>query len=188
MRCPYCASMENRVIDSRMAREGRSIRRRRHCEGCQERFTTYEVIEETLADVEKRNGVTEPFSAEKLLRSLRLACKKRPVPLNALTEFVEKLEGRISARPRRTIRSLEIGDAVLAFLRDVDPVAYVRYASVYRSFASIAEFTRELDTFHTALPLSDPDPTDGEDGALIAPSEPEVRPGPDVADADTGAP
>lgn len=147
MRCPFCAAVDNRVIDSRMARDGRAIRRRRHCEGCSGRFTTYEEVESTFADVEKRGGHTEPFNLEKLTRSLRLACKKRPVALTTLTEFAERLEALSSARPKKTITSQEIGDAVLAFLRDLDPVAYVRYASVYRSFATIDEFTRELLTF-----------------------------------------
>jgi len=162
MHCPFCGAMENRVIDSRMAREGRAIRRRRSCDQCQERFTTYEVVEDTLADVEKKNGITEPYDAEKLVRSLRLACKKRPVTLGALTEFAERLGGRIAGRPRRSIRSQEIGDAVLAFLRDLDPVAYVRYASVYRSFATIDEFTRELMTFQPPPSLDDPGPSDDE--------------------------
>ncbi len=147
MRCPFCDAEKNRVVDSRMARDGRAIRRRRHCEACSERFTTYEVVEDTLADVEKRSGVTEPFDTDKLVRSLRLACQKRPIPAAELTSFAERLEARISARPRRAITSQEIGDAVMAFLRALDPVAYVRYASVYRSFDTIDEFTEELRTF-----------------------------------------
>lgn len=171
MRCPFCATVENRVIDSRMARDGRAIRRRRHCDGCGVRFTTYEEAEHTFADVEKRGGHTEPFDLNKLTRSLRLACKKRPVPLTTLTEFAERLEARISARPRKTITSQEIGEAVLVFLRDRDPVAYVRYASVYRSFATIDEFTRELRTFGpgaaqpAALPPAEEPAPQADDGA-----------------------
>jgi len=147
VRCAFCGGLETRVVDSRMARDGRAIRRRRHCEGCGERFTTYEVVEMVIADVEKRHGGVEPFDAEKLVRSMRLACKKRPVEASAVTSFVERLEARISARPRNMITSAEIGEAVLAFLRDVDPVAYVRYSSVYRSFSSVDEFLRALQGF-----------------------------------------
>lgn len=145
MRCPFCGGLETRVIDSRTAREGRSIRRRRACGECEERFTTYEVIDEMLTDVVKKDGHAEPFDGDKLLRSLRLACKKRPVPVAALEAFTEKLEARLSAAPRRTVPSHEVGELVLAFLKDLDPVAYVRYASVYRSFNSVDEFTRELE-------------------------------------------
>jgi transcriptional repressor NrdR len=136
--------MENRVVDSRLARDGRAIRRRRQCEGCSGRFTTYELAEEAMVDVEKRDGQSEPFDAEKLLRSIRLACKKRPVGSTELSDFIEGLESRLATRPKRTVRSSEIGDAVLLFLRDIDPVAYVRYASVYRQFQDIGEFIDEI--------------------------------------------
>jgi len=152
MKCPYCQHGESRVVDSRLARDGRAIRRRRHCEGCNERFTTYELIEEAMVDVVKRDGQSEPFDPEKLLRSIRLACKKRPVSTAALTDFVDRLESKFSARPKRSVSSGEVGDAVLAFLRHQDPVAYVRYASVYRSFDSVDAFLRELQTFETAAP------------------------------------
>ena len=147
MKCPFCQHADNRVVDSRLAREGRAIRRRRHCEGCSGRFTTYEIVEETLIDVEKRHGQTEPFDPEKLLRSIRLACKKRPVATATLSDFVDRLESRFGSRPKRSVTSTEIGDAVMVFLRDLDPVAYVRYASVYRSFDSVDAFLGELATF-----------------------------------------
>jgi transcriptional repressor NrdR len=165
MRCPFCQSSENRVVDSRMARDGRAIRRRRQCEGCSERFTTYEVVEEAMLDVEKRDGQSEPFDPEKLLKSIRLACKKRPVGTGALSDFVERLESRMSARPRRAVTSRELGDSVLAFLRTQDPVAYVRYASVYRSFDSVEAFLSELATFEQKVEAAP------EDNALDA-SEP----------------
>jgi transcriptional repressor NrdR len=170
MRCPFCQSAENRVVDSRMARDGRAIRRRRQCEGCSERFTTYEVVEEALLDVEKRDGQSEPFDAEKLLRSIRIACKKRPIGLGALTDFVERLESRLSARPKRVVNSQELGEAVLAFLRTQDPVAYVRYASVYRSFASVEAFLDELRTFEQKAARAAPPP---EEPPGTAPTEPE---------------
>ena len=154
MRCPFCQSQDNRVVDSRLAREGRSIRRRRLCEACSERFTTYEVVEDAIVDVAKRDGQTEPFDAEKLLRSMRIACKKRPVPTEALADFVDRLESRLAARPKRTVTSQEVGEAVLGFLRGLDPVAYVRYASVYRSFHNVDEFLKEIATFEPSLEVT----------------------------------
>jgi len=145
MKCPFCASLDNRVIDSRLARDGRAIRRRRTCTACSERFTTYETVSEFMVDIVKQDGRTEPFDRDKLLRSLRLPCQKRPIPVSELTDFVKQLEARLLALPRKHVRSDEIGDMVLAFLRDLDPVAYVRYASVYRSFTSVAAFMDELE-------------------------------------------
>lgn len=168
MKCPYCQSLENRVVDSRLARDGRAIRRRRACGGCNGRFTTYEVPEETLIDVKKRDGQTEPFDPEKLLRSVRLACKKRPVGTPSLSDFVDRLESRLSARPGRVVSSNEIGDEVLAFLRGLDPVAYVRYASVYRSFASVHEFLNEISTFNPAAR--------SESVSILSDDEPEPEP------------
>lgn len=148
MRCPFCGSVDTRVVDSRAAREGRSIRRRRQCSSCDERFTTYEVVEETMIDVVKKDGSTEPFDREKLLRSLRLACQKLEVDRDELTAFTESLEARLAATPRRTIGSDEVGERVLGFLLELNPVAYVRYASVYRSFATVDEFMTELRKLH----------------------------------------
>ena len=144
MRCPFCSAIDTRVVDSRVAREGRAIRRRRACEGCSKRFTTYEVIEATRPDVLKQDGRTEPFERTKVLQSLRLACKKRPVGLEALADFAERLEASLSLMPRRVITTREVGEASLAFLKSRDPVAYVRYASVYRSFDNVEEFMDEL--------------------------------------------
>lgn len=145
MRCPFCSHPDNRVIDSRAARDGRAIRRRRECDKCSQRFTTYELVEATRPDVVKQDGTTEPFNPDKVLRSLRLACKKRPVELLAITSFVENLDATLSAMPRKQLPTREVGDRVLGFLRSQDPVAYVRYASVYRSFSSVEEFMRELE-------------------------------------------
>lgn len=149
------------MVDSRMARDGRAIRRRRQCEGCSERFTTYELIEEAMVDVAKRGGGSEPFDADKLLRSIRLACKKRPIGTTTLSGFIEQLESKLATRPKRTVRSTEIGDAVMRFLRDLDPVAYVRYASVYRSFDSVGAFMQELETFAEPTRPADSDDADG---------------------------
>lgn len=144
MDCPFCPSEDTKVVDSRRARAGRAIRRRRSCETCGERFTTYEVVEDVVPDVIKENGRTEPFSREKVLRSVRLPCQKRPVGIEDLTAFVDRLEGQVAAMPGRTVKSRVIGDLILAYLRDEDAVAYVRYASVYRSFSSVDEFMVEL--------------------------------------------
>ncbi len=152
MRCPFCGSPDTRVVDSRAAREGRSIRRRRQCSQCDERFTTYEVVEETMIDVVKKDGSTEPFDREKLLRSLRLACQKLDVDRDELTTFTEGLEARLAATPRRTIGSAEVGERVLGFLLELNPVAYVRYASVYRSFSTVEEFMTELRKLHERDP------------------------------------
>lgn len=156
MHCPFCECADTRVIDSRLAREGRAIRRRRSCETCDARFTTYESIEGTRPDVVKKDGVQQPFARDKVLKSIRLACKKRPVDLDLLTTFVDRLELELMTMPKRTVSTETIGDRVLRFLRGLDPVAYVRYASVYRSFSSVDEFLAEL----TALQS---DPTNGAD-------------------------
>ena len=144
MRCLVCGCYDTRVIDSRMARQGRAIRRRRACEECSERFTTYEVIEATRPNVLKADGKTEPFNPDKVLKSLRLACSKRPIELSVLTDFVQSLDAQVSTSNRRTIPTSEVGERILAFLRSLDPVAYVRYASVYRSFSDVDEFIDEL--------------------------------------------
>jgi transcriptional repressor NrdR len=146
MKCPFCASLENRVIDSRLARDGQAIRRRRTCSSCSGRFTTYETVAEGMVDVVKQDGRTEPFDRDKILRSLRLPCQKRPIPMEELSDFVNQLEAKLAAMPRKNVRSHEVGDMVLAFLRDLDHVAYVRYASVYRSFKSVDEFMDELES------------------------------------------
>ncbi len=145
MKCPFCASLDNRVIDSRLSRDGVAIRRRRTCSACNQRFTTYETVSGSMVEIVKQDGRTEPFDRDKVLRSLRLPYQKRPIPTDELTEFVEQLESRLMALSRKHIRSHEVGDMVLAFLRDLDPVAYVRYASVYRSFTSVEAFMEELE-------------------------------------------
>ena len=158
MRCPFCGSLENRVIDSRMARDGRAIRRRRMCGECSERFTTYEVVEEAMAEVIKKDESSEIFDRKKLLKSMGLALQKRPFDMDALTTFVDRLEAQVAAMPRRTINTRELGEHVLGFLHKLDAVAYVRYASVYREFTSVDEFTAELSNLQE-------DPDSGADPA-----------------------
>ena len=140
MRCPFCGDLDNRVVDSRMARDGRAIRRRRHCGACEQRFTTYEEVEHTVVLVTKKGGASEPFERDKLVRSLSIACRKRPIPYQVLADWAQELERILKVTPRRAVQTVELGDKSMAFLRGLDHVAYVRYASVYRSFDSVVEF------------------------------------------------
>ena len=148
MRCPYCHETEDRVVDSRTSREGRAIRRRRECTGCGRRFTTYEVVEERPAQVIKSDGTVENFDREKLLRSLRLPCVKRPVPESDIEAMVDAIEDELSGRDE--IPSRELGELVMDQLRERDYVAYVRFASVYRNFKTIDEFVEELEELNEA--------------------------------------
>jgi transcriptional repressor NrdR len=144
MRCPFCGLLEDKVIDSRQAKEGLEIRRRRECEGCSRRFTTYERIEEALPVVVKADGRREPFDRNKIERGLSHAAAKRPVAARMLQEMSEAIEREISELGVKEIKSREIGERVLPRLRVLDEVAYVRYASIYRDFRDIDEFAREL--------------------------------------------
>jgi len=145
MRCPYCGSLRNRVIDSRMSKEGDEIRRRRLCSDCKKRFTTYECVAETLPLVVKRDGRREPFSREKIMVGLRKACEKRPVSMDVLEKVVGRIEGWVLEKGGKEIASGAIGEQVMEELHELDEVAYVRFASVYRQFKDINEFLRELE-------------------------------------------
>ena len=145
MRCSKCGCQEDKVIDSRTSREGGTIRRRRECLSCGHRFTTYEVIENEAITVVKRDDRREPFSAEKLLLSLRIAARKRPVSPAKLEEIVETIVQQIGDKYDREVPSMAIGERVMAALKDVDQVAYVRYASVYRRFEEPREFIQEVN-------------------------------------------
>jgi transcriptional repressor NrdR len=144
MRCPFCGETEDKVIDSRASKDAGEIRRRRECEGCHRRYTTYERIEDALPIVAKRDGRREPFDREKLLRGLKRACAKRPVSFEQLEKLAEEVERDLCDGSEREIRSKAIGEAVLPALRALDEVAYVRYASIYRDFRDVDEFMREL--------------------------------------------
>jgi transcriptional repressor NrdR len=144
MQCPYCREMESRVVDSRLAAGGTVTWRRRECDGCKRRFTTYERVEHTLPTVVKKDGEREPFDREKVLRSLRIACNKRPVSADALEEHAEALERELSESGEKEVPSLVIGERVMERLKSLDDVAYVRFASVYRSFRDIDEFMVEM--------------------------------------------
>lgn len=144
MQCPYCQKPDSRVVDSRLAAGGTVTWRRRECDECKRRFTTYERVEYALPTVVKKDGQREPFDREKILRSLRIACSKRPVAADAIEAQAEALERELAERGDREVSSLLIGERVMARLKELDEVAYVRFASVYRSFRDIDEFMSEM--------------------------------------------
>jgi transcriptional repressor NrdR len=145
MRCPKCGCQDDKVIDSRASREGATIRRRRECLECAFRFTTYEEIEHEGLMVVKRDNRREQFSREKLQAGLKKACQKRPVSPKLIEDLVEKIVDEITGRFDQEVPSMEIGERVMEGLRSLDPVAYVRYASVYRRFQEATEFVREVN-------------------------------------------
>ncbi len=144
MRCPYCSSLDNKVVDSRMGKEGESIRRRRECLKCEGRFTTYERVEEMLPQVIKKDSRREPFDRLKILNGLRKACEKRPISMEALEKTVDEIEKALQEKGLKEIPSTVVGEEVMERLHKLDEVAYVRFASVYRSFKDINEFMSEL--------------------------------------------
>lgn len=144
MLCPNCKNMGTRVLDSRPVHEGRSIRRRRECESCQTRFTTFETVEERPLIVVKKGESREEFNREKMLRGLIKACEKRPVPLDTLEKITIDIEKTLRDRGESEVRSQDIGELIMDKLAGVDEVAYVRFASVYRQFKDINVFIQEL--------------------------------------------
>ena len=145
MKCPYCGETKDRVVDSREVREGATIRRRRQCAACGRRFTSYERIEDIPYMVVKNDGSRQEFDRGKLLAGLRKACEKRPVPGARLVELVDAVEQDLHEHSDREMSTREIGEIVMGRLRDLDQVAYVRFASVYRKFDDISEFLDELN-------------------------------------------
>lgn len=145
MKCPFCAHLEDKVIDSRATPTGDVIRRRRECEKCEKRFTTYERLEYTLPTVVKKDGRREAFDRKKVMHSVAIACNKRPVAIVAVEALCDKLERDLEVTEAREIPSATIGERVMGLLHDLDAVAYVRFASVYRSFRDIGEFADELN-------------------------------------------
>ena len=144
MRCPFCSHLESKVTDSRLSTVGDVTRRRRECEKCARRFTTYERVEEILPLVVKKDGRREPFDRAKILSGLKKACSKRPVPVEVLERAADRIERELEEAGEKEIPSTRIGDAGMAALRDIDDVAYVRFASVYRSFRDVNELMAEL--------------------------------------------
>jgi transcriptional repressor NrdR len=141
MRCPYCRHPDSRVVDSREADDGQLIRRRRHCPECGKRFTT---VEEAVLAVVKRSGVTEPFSRTKIMSGVRKACQGRPVDDDSIALLAQRVEEAVRARGAAEVPSQEVGLAILQPLRELDEVAYLRFASVYRDFESLEDFEKEI--------------------------------------------
>ncbi len=145
MRCPFCAFLEDKVIDSRPAKDGRSIRRRRECQSCQERFTSYERIEESFPMIVKKDKNREEYNRDKLLRGIKIACNKLPISTQRIDEVIVSIERKLIEQNAGEVTVEFLGTTVMEALRGLDPVAYIRFASVYREFEGIEEFLRELN-------------------------------------------
>jgi transcriptional repressor NrdR len=145
MKCPYCGFTQDRVVDSRESKEADSIRRRRECEGCNKRFTTYERIDEIPYMVVKKDGRREKFDRQKVLSGLLHACEKRPVSAGKLEQIVDETEAYVVDSPERERTTNEVGELIMTRLKDIDTVAYIRFASVYRDFKDVREFKAELE-------------------------------------------
>ncbi len=144
MKCPFCNNLDSKVVDSRPDKGGSAIRRRRECEQCAKRFTTHERIEEMLPQVLKKDGRREPFDRMKIINGIVKACEKRPISKTDIELVVDRLETRLQESTEREISTTTIGEWVMKELHEMDEVAYVRFASVYRSFRDISEFMQEL--------------------------------------------
>ena len=144
MKCPFCGLDTDKVVDSRSSKNGESIRRRRECQKCGQRFTTYEYIEDVSLNVIKTDGSREPFDRKKLLRGITISCAKRPIPTDKLDEVTNEIVREIELRGEREVSSKVVGEIVMSHLKELDEVAYVRFASVYRKFKDKSEFMEEL--------------------------------------------
>jgi len=144
MKCPFCESQEDKVIDSRVSKEGNAIRRRRECLKCGKRFTSYERVEELAPMVIKKDGRRESFNADKIRSGLLIACKKRPIETEKIDEIVDNIEKKLIGLGEKEIPSSSIGEEIMAALKELDKVAYVRFASVYRQFKDINELMDEV--------------------------------------------
>lgn len=152
MRCPFCHNADTRVIDSRLASEGEHVRRRRKCVECSERFTTYESAELNLPMILKSDGRREHFSEDKLRESILRAVEKRPIPMNKVEIALARIKRKLVAKCDREVKSCKLGDWVMAQLRQLDHVAYVRFASVYRNFKDVRAFLDEIEKLQNDLP------------------------------------
>lgn len=146
MKCVYCGCLESKVVDSRSGEEGTIIRRRRECLNCGKRFTTYETVENTPVLVVKSSGARQSFDANKLKNGIIKACEKRPVPAHKIDKLVDEIQKKVYNSMAQEISSKEIGEMVMAGLKEIDEVAYVRFASVYRSFTDVTSFLNELES------------------------------------------
>jgi transcriptional repressor NrdR len=147
MRCPYCGSRHSRVVESRDAEDGSAVRRRRECGSCRKRFTTYERVTSAPIYVRKRDGAIEPFDRTKILRGVMTACRQRPVKPEAIEKLVEAVEREIRTRESTEVDSSDVGEAVARRLKDLDKVAFIRFASVYKRFDDLDQFVREIQAF-----------------------------------------
>ena len=164
MKCPVCGHIDDRVIDSRLGKDNTVIRRRRECLQCNKRFTTYERIEDVLPLVIKKDERREPFDRRKIIEGMRRACQKRPIRTEDIEAVAESIEQELMESPEKEIESSKIGRRVMNALQDMDHVAYVRFASVYRSFATIEEFIKEIDELQASK--EDRDEQRPQDGPL----------------------
>ncbi|MDQ6694760.1 MAG: transcriptional regulator NrdR [Chloroflexota bacterium] len=149
MKCPYCHHEDTQVTDSRLASDGEVVKRRRRCKNCDRRFTTYERIERIGLTVVKKDNTREEYSRDKLYRSIAVACTKRPVPADQLEEAVNQIEAQLFAMGTSEVRADSIGEFVMQKLRELDEVAYIRFASVYRNFADLEEMREEMEGLQT---------------------------------------
>ncbi|MCX6124559.1 MAG: transcriptional regulator NrdR [Proteobacteria bacterium] len=157
MRCPECGHEDTRVLESRLSHEGRSVRRRRNCPDCNHRFTTYEREEDFLFQIKKRDGRIEAYTRDKALKSLQVACQKRPISLDQLESLLAKIERTIQDEGERVVPSEKLGGMILERLTELDKVAYVRFASVYKDFKDTDQFMRELVAIdRSGLPIPPP--------------------------------
>jgi transcriptional repressor NrdR len=146
MKCPFCGNIDDKVIDSRMSKDGDVIRRRRECLGCERRFTSYEKVDDILPVVEKKDGRREQYDRLKILSGLQKACQKRPVPYDTLEKVTDSIEKSVLSLGEKEIKSSFIGEQIMQHLKSLDKVAYVRFASVYREFKDVNEFMDEVKT------------------------------------------
>lgn len=156
MHCPFCSADDTKVIDSRLVAEGDQVRRRRECLSCSERFTTYEVAELMMPKIIKHNGNREPFNEEKMRAGILRALEKRPVSVEEIEAAVTGIKHSLQATGEREVKSRVVGELVMDALRELDQVAYVRFASVYRSFQDLAEFQAEITRLQEANPAVEP--------------------------------
>jgi len=145
MRCPFCENLDTRVIDSRPTEEGHAIRRRRECDNCNKRFTTYEKVEEMIFMVIKKDGSREAFDRNKVMNGIIKACEKRPVPIADIEKIVDNIERGLNNMMEKEVESKLIGEVIMEHLKDLDEVAYVRFASVYRQFKDVNTFVAEIE-------------------------------------------
>lgn len=158
MHCPFCGADDTKVIDSRLVAEGDSVRRRRECQTCGERYTTFETAELVMPRIVKSNGIREPFDEDKLRRGMQRALEKRPVGIEAIDSSLNRIMHELRSMGERELPSRRVGEAVMRELREMDGVAYVRFASVYRDFQDVSEFSETIAKLADADPVEDSEP------------------------------